>query len=610
MTDGKAVKRMKAERGHDGISGMFVSTAVAMIFSSVAGFLATTIDGMITGRFLGHHAYSAVSLFAPMINIILLFAYFIAIGGQVLSSRQIGAGEKKQANAVFSFSVSAGLVIAAAFLLLGFLFPEALFRICGVSAGRTPELHTQMDQYFRGYLLGIPALILAQVLCPFIVLDNGKKLISVSAAVLCVSDILGDLLNVRVFHGGIFGMGVATSVSLLLQLAVLLTHFFRGHSCFRLSLKEFRASFLRPIFQNGALTFMRSLATILRDLFTNHLNLAVAVTTAAVAARGIQSDVNTLLFCIGIGIGKALLPMTAMFYGAGDRDGLKRLFVSSIRTSVLFAGVTGAAVFLAAPWIVRFYFGQGEVVSLAVFGLRCMAAGIVFDTVSMAFQNYLQGIQRLKLVNLLCFAERLFIPCAVAYVMGTSFGPKGVMASLAVSKLLLFILMFAIVCFCHRGLPRRAEDCMLLPGDFGAGTDRELAARVYSMEDAVRLSEAASRFCLDRGLTAEKANLMALFAEEMAGNVVRHGKPRGRRKVVVDFRLYVKEGKICLCLRDYCEAFDPTRYYEAHQHEGPGQNFGIRMVMKLARDVRYTYSFNSNCIMILMDEAGGKNDPG
>ena len=595
------MERLGKSGRNDVIAAMFVPAAAAMIFTTVAGFLATTIDGLITSNYLGRDAYSAVSLFAPMVNIILLFAYFIAVGGQVLCSMKVGAGEKDDANAVFSFSVTIGAGFSVFFLLLGFLAPDVIFAVCGASKAARPQLHAYMAEYLNGYLYGIPALIMVQVLSPFLIMDNGKRLISVSAAMLCVTDVAGDLLNVLVFHGGVFGMGMATSVSFLAQLLVLLLHFLRKDGYFRFSLKGFHLSYLKSISKNGALTLLRSLATILRDLFTNHLNLAVAVGMAAVAAKGIQNDLNTLMFCLGIGIGKVLLPMTSMYYGADDRNGIKRLFACSMKTCILYAGGTGAVLFVTAPLIARIYTGDPEVASLAVFGVRCMAAGLVLDTLSVAFQSYLQGIQRLKLVNFLCFAERFFIPVAVSWVLGTLFGSKGVIASIAASKLVLFLLMMVTVCIHRKGLPRQTEDYMFLPEGFGVEEGSELFFPITTPEEVVRQSEAARQFCLAHGTDAKKANLMALFVEEMAGNIVRHGNPRGRNGICVDFRLYTKDNRICITLRDYCDAFDPTKYYEIHKEDPATQNIGIRLVMKLARDIRYMNSFNSNCTMILLE---------
>ena len=47
-----------------------------------------------------------------------------------------------------------------------------------------------MYGYLRGYLIGVPAMILLQILGPILVLDNEKKLFTASSAVLsCCVDV-------------------------------------------------------------------------------------------------------------------------------------------------------------------------------------------------------------------------------------------------------------------------------------------------------------------------------------------------------------------------------------------------------------------------------------
>ena len=85
---------------------------------------------------------------------------------------------------------------------------------------------------------------------------------------------------------------------------------------------------------------------------------------------------------------------------------MKKLFACAMKTSVLFAAGAGGTAFLLAPVIAQVYSSDPEVITLAVFSIRCMAAGLVLDTAAVTYQNYLQGIQRLKLVNFLCFTDR------------------------------------------------------------------------------------------------------------------------------------------------------------------------------------------------------------
>jgi len=242
-----------------------------------------------------------------------------------------------------------------------------------------------------------------------------------------------------------------------------------------------------------------------------------------------------------------------------------------------------------------------EAIALSAFSIRCMALGLVLDTLLVSFQNYLQGIQKRKLVNLMNLGERLFIPVLTAFTLGRLFGSKGIMASVAISKVLLSLMVFALVCVRCRRFPRSWEDFMFLPKGFGGEDADSRQAQLTDISDVMRESAAAERFCLDHGVDEKQARWMALFVEEMAGNILQHGVPRNAGGVCVDYRIFVNKGRICLCLRDYCEAFEPTRYFEAHRNDSDYDHTGILMVMGRAKEVQYFNTFDSNNILFYID---------
>ncbi|MBQ8093750.1 MAG: hypothetical protein IJ242_09270 [Clostridia bacterium] len=124
-----------AEKQHSGnmISGMFVSAALAMIFTQVAGVIATVIDGIITSRHLGESAYTAVSLLGPFTGTLVLIAAFFSTGSQVVCSQLIGTGKKDEANQVFSLATAITFLLSILLAAACWLFPRQLFLICGVS---------------------------------------------------------------------------------------------------------------------------------------------------------------------------------------------------------------------------------------------------------------------------------------------------------------------------------------------------------------------------------------------------------------------------------------------------------------------------------------------
>ena len=61
-----------------------------------------------------------------------------------------------------------------------------------------------------------------------------------------------------------------------------------------------------------------------------------------------------------------------------------------------------------------------------------------------------------------------------------------------------------------------------------------------------------------------------------------------------------KRGQWILRFRDDCGAFDPINYVPA---EGESDALGIRLVLALADDIRYTYSMSLNNLMIVFKDS-------
>ena len=348
---------------------------------------------------------------------------------------------------------------------------------------------------------------------------------------------------------------------------------------------------------------MRKFSTILRDLVVNRMNLSMALTTAAVAARSIQNDLNVFMFAIGVGIGKVLVTMSGMYYAAQDKKGLKRLFAYAMHFALMLSFGVGLVLFLFAPSVVRIFTRDAEVMEYAVLSVRCMAVGLVFDTISTSLMSYLQGIRNLKLVNSLNLFERFVIPVAVALILGRLYGSKGILISVAVGKFVLVLFMLGIIWVRNRHFPRRLEDFMFLPEDFGGCEEDNFYGRLQTLEDVGTITEEIGAFCRERGFSERVTRAVTLFAEELGSNIVRHGRPKGRRRIAAELRIHALGDRLLLTLRDYCMTFNPVSYYNEHFDPKDYDHCGLRIVMKMANRVSYINAFNSNNVMVeLHDE--------
>ena len=583
------------------IPSMFLVTALSMILTELAGVISTIIDGLITSRALGEDAYSAISLLGPFVSILLLIAGFLSTGSQVVCSKHLGKGEKKEADDVFSATCLIIVLASAVLVAMCVFMPRQLISISGVSMNRKPELYPLMFRYLSGYLFGIPALMLIQLISPVVVMDGSGRLLPISSVILCIVNVAGDLISIYVFHAGIFGIALATSIAYYVQLFVLLTHFFRKKGVFHLSLRFSNLFHLLEVVKAGSPSLVRKVASVLRDLIINRFNLIIALSTAAVAARGMQNDLNLLMFCLATGISRTLLTMCSVYYSAEDRAGLKRLFAFSMKFGILLTAVAGAILALLAPVIAGYYSSDPEVIAMAVFSIRCLALSLVFDLVSISYQNYLQGIQRRKILSVIALAERFAIPVGLALLLGRMFGSKGVLASVPFGKIVLVLIMFIGICVKCKGIPRHIEDFMFLPEGFGGSESDNMYERVTSIDEVGALSEKAGSFCAERGIDDRTTKLISLFTEEIINNVFEHGKKKRLHPYGVDYRLAVNDEKISITFRDLCQAFDPIHWKQLHSGESTPDDVGIKLVLGLAEDVKYFNAFQSNNLILYLE---------
>ena len=589
---------------------MYISAAIVMILTQLVSVVATMIDGIITSRFYGEEAYSAISLVTPYTKILVTCADMISIGCQLLYMDKLKQSGRDGARAAFTFSVLLGLGIAILFSAFSVCFPGLVCRISGVTADKEPFIYTEMRNYLYGYLPGAPALMLARLLSPMVMVDGQKKLVTRSAILMCVLDIGFDLINVMVFDGGTFGMGIATSLAYWAQAAVLLVYVLRKSNALRFTLRGAKFGYSLTIFRNGSAKALQRAAGVLRDLVVNKINIVIALTTGAIAARGIQGDINSFLFSIGAGLGSALLPMAGMYYSAGDRNGLTRLVSCAVKFACALTAAIAVLLAVFSKPIALFYSSDPETISLIVFAILCICLSLVVDTLLSLMQSYLQGVKNMKMVRFICFAERFFAPVLTAVALSLTSGSRGVLASVTVSEFLLAMIVLCIICVKNRRFPRGLSDFMLLPAGFGGKENDSVSVSITDTESMMDACALVRSFCEKHSFQQTVTNHMVLCVEEMAGNVIEHGRLSGRKKPVIDLRANAAESedgtiqsadgrtyKLSLTLRDNCRAFDPKAYYE--QNESTDRDcIGLKLILGLARDISYMNVFGTNEVIL------------
>ena len=294
------------------LSHLFANIIFSMILVELANVGCGFVDGVIISRFLGTTAIAAQGIAYPYFSFLGIISGMLATGMQSLCTTYIGEGRKKELNSVFSLTcLVAGVfsILITLFLLL--MSKQISVSLTGANAGAA--LLRDVQSYLRGVAVGTPALIFVAILAPIVQMDGSKMLVRTSVIVLCIADVIGDLL-VAALGGGMFGMGLATSISNYFGVAILLLHFFTKNCTAHFTLSGLNPGQLGQILKIGLPKATKRLANTLRPLILNSLVLKYGA-AAAMSAMSVRNNLNNLMDVFGSGLVSATLLMISILWG-------------------------------------------------------------------------------------------------------------------------------------------------------------------------------------------------------------------------------------------------------------------------------------------------------
>lgn len=583
------------------IKKLFRQMSGTQIISAMTTTLCLLIDSIVIGRLLGVDAMSAYGITSPLLIIFTALGTMMTSGVQVQLGKTMGRGDVSGANACYSTSVLMSLTLAAVWLLLVYAAGNPLCTLLG--AGKPSAENTVFrltGDYLRGFMLGAPFFFLSQIMSAYLQALGKRKLMLLSVIAMTAADVVFDLLSVFFFHGGMFGIGLASALSYAASFAVGLGYFLKRDCFFRFRKNGIRLQTALGILRAGSPVLLNQAFFTVRTLVFNLLLLELGG-NPAIAAFAVFTTIMNLMYSIGLGTGSVTLMLSSIFCNEEDRSSLLALTRAMYPYTTLLIASTVLAAELAAPWLIRLFLGSDpEMLAMAVPGLRLVLISMLPNVLCNLFKNYFQGIRRTWITNLTAFLQAigLMLPCV--WIFSRLFGLTGFWIGSTVGMFLAMLAVMILIWMKHGGVSFSAEAFSYLNPDFGARAENCVELAISDVPSAVAASERLCGFCREKGIDARTSMLIGLCVEEVTVNVIEHGFTKDKLTHNVDVRLVVEGGKRIIRVRDNCVSFDPTRYLELHQSSDPAAHIGLRMVMAMVKEANYVNTLGLNNLTLIL----------
>ena len=463
----------------------------------------------------------------------------------------------------------------------------------------TQKLLGDTGSYMAGFVIGAPASMGALILVPFLQMAGQSNLLIAAVLGMTVADVGFDLLNVTVFHGGMFGMGLASSLSYYVALIIGGTYFVSKKCTFRFSLAKVSMRKIRELLAGGIPTIVGMAASVVLVFVMNKILMRAGGETA-VAAFAVIITLGNASNCISTGTGGVALTLSGILYNEEDQTGLKTLLGMMIRYAIILGVGVAVLLMIFAPACVGLFMRDaGEGRSMAVLGLRMYAIGLIPCCVNNALKSSYQGTGRVGSMELISVLENAVLPALAAYILSLAAGMNGIWLYFVTGETLALLGTLGYVWLKKKKVTFYPGDILLLRPEFGVPKEDLLEADMTQLSEVMEFSRKAGDFCLCHGQGVRLGNQLALCIEEMGSNIINYGFTDGAKKHHMSIRLQYKDHRWFLRFRDDCGAFDPVKHIPK---EGSTDQLGIRLAMHMADEARYTYSMNLNNLMLIFQD--------
>lgn len=575
---------------------IFWDSFFVMLIPALISAMSKIIDSLMVNHLLSTEMFAAQSLASPFFTFVAITSGLLATGTQIVVSKHIVKGNFEDADHVFTLSVIVGLIISSVVTAVCIVFNHKLPGILGAGADDI-EIYKAAESYLLGLSTASIPLTLNAILRVAIQINGDRARAKYTTFAIMGTNCILNASMVLLFDMGIFGIGLATSISQWAAFVIFLLHFTKPKIMCRFRFRGVRLNMLDDFLVPGLPKVTLSVCNLLRPVLVNRWILILS-TSAALSAMGICNTIMNLFMIPSAAIASTVMLTAGAFYGEQDKTSLQQLVCMSATYSVRITLIMSAIVVIFAPYLVSLYVENGtEIHEMTCFCLRWTAVMMLFFVVNEYYTTFMLATGRYRNVHIFTICEKFIYIVVAAYILGMQFGVKGVFLSFGIAEICFTVHILIMLWIKHRKFPTKLDQFMMLPEELDIDSEKMIEFSIDSLEDVIGVSGIVQNFCRERGIDSRRSFYAALCTEEMAANIVRHGFVEGEEQNLT-IRILISNDNLIMRFRDPCNLFDLREHYEAADKKDVTKNIGIRLVMKMAKEVMYMNTLNINTTII------------
>ena len=343
--------------------------ALPLMASSLLQLLFNAADIVVVGRFAGDNSLAAVGSTSSLINLLVNLFVGLSVGANVLVAQFFGAKREKELSSTVHTAMAISIVSGIFLTIIGVIGAPIILRLM-----KTPEAVLDLSVvYLRTYFLGMTAMMVYNFGAAILraVGDTKRPLYFLMTA--GVINVVFNLFFVIVLKWGVFGVGLATTISQVVSAILIVRCLMKEQSGIQLRLRELRIhkDKLIRILQIGLPAgFQGTLFSLSNVFIQSSVNLFGEV---VVAGNSAAANIEGFVYVAMNAFHQAAISFTSQNYGAKKYDRINKILFVAEGCAIVVGLFFGIGATAAGPVLLRIYTTSSDVVAAGMvrLGIIC-----------------------------------------------------------------------------------------------------------------------------------------------------------------------------------------------------------------------------------------------
>lgn len=344
--------------------------ALPLMASSLLQLLFNAADIIVVGRFAGDTSLAAVGSTTSIINLLVNLFIGLSVGANVLVARFFGAKREKDLSATVHTAMTISIISGIILTVIGVSGAKVILTLM-----QTPEdVLSLAVVYLRTYFLGMTAMMIYNFGAAILRAVGDTKRPLYFLMIAGVINVSFNLVFVILFHWGVFGVGLATTISQIVSATFVVRCLLKEQGGIQLQPKKLRVhkEILLKILQIGLPAGFQGILFSLSNVFIQSSVNSFGATV--VAGNSAAANIEGFIYVSTNAFHQAAVSFTSQNYGAKKYDRINRILFVAQGCTIVMGTIFGVGAVLMGPVLLSLYTTSEAVMEAGMLRLRMIGA--------------------------------------------------------------------------------------------------------------------------------------------------------------------------------------------------------------------------------------------